>query len=162
MMSTVDRVERDEARSARWLKGSNNLFSFFHSRSRVLFFPVVGFYVDFNAREVKIVPLIDSLESGFGGKERTRISLARQLGALLQMLIDMLCRLRMLSVSSSHALVFYVPGAISPAVSQRSPGALRRPPHIKASLISAALIATHPMIINLGLLCVCECAHTPT
>lgn len=76
------------------------------------------------------------------------------------MLIDMLCHLHMASVSSSRACCVLCSLCYLACSFQRSPGALLSPPHIKASLISATLIATHPMIISLGLMCMRGSAHT--
>lgn len=70
-----------------------------------------------------------------------------------------MCHLRMASVLSSCVLCS--PHDLTCRF-QRSPGALRRIPHIKASLISATLIAIHPVISNLGQVCMHESVRTNT
>lgn len=73
-------------------------------------------------------------------------------------LIDAKCQLRMAGVLSSCVLC-------SPHQLTRrfptSPGAPHSPPHIKASLISAALIFIRPMIIHLRLVVTCGTRTCP-
>lgn len=90
---------------------------------------------------------------------RILIYLTKQPAAQHFILIDMMCHLRMASVLSSCVLCS--PCNLTCRF-QRSPGALRGLPHIKASLISATLIVVHPMIINLRRVYMRESARTNT
>ena len=86
------------------------------------------------------------------------IYLTRHLAPLCKMLIDMLCQLHMASVLSSSACCVLCSSWYLSCHFQRSPATPLSPPHIKAFLISATLLATHPMTINLGLVQMRECA----
>ena len=83
---------------------------------------------------------------------RILIYLARQFTARRQILIDMLCHPHKAGVLSSRVRGVLCSWCYLSCSLERSPGALLSPPHIKDSLISATLIATHPVIINLRLM----------